>query len=281
MSKESYTRYSMNANMLKKVLIRVDYDGVTDIGKWVETVKSNASLRTKFSVYVQNYLNRAKLNLSNNDEIARQRALPVNDFESEPVHRFSDSHFPGRDDSVIMDIARLFMTFEINCKHYSTIDDYFCYLEEYFTEFLKSDPYIKIKRIGIRKLGGDSFSDFNEMRQTFEPEFFDGHKIDNDDTVVLERTFHDSYMKVLNAGTDTSRLVKINYTTRCRRIDGEKPFQSILDIDGYVDEYIIKENSLTFPQDLHQTLDAINNYMFGLYKKSVTELYLSKYGKQE
>ena len=38
MSKNGYTRYSMRENMLKKVLIRIDYDGVTDIDKWIEQI---------------------------------------------------------------------------------------------------------------------------------------------------------------------------------------------------------------------------------------------------
>ncbi len=33
---KNYSRYTMRANMLKKVLIRIDYSGVTDINEWIK-----------------------------------------------------------------------------------------------------------------------------------------------------------------------------------------------------------------------------------------------------
>ena len=281
MSKENYSRYSMKENMLKKVLIRVDYDGVTDINKWVETFKRTDALKCRFSNYGQAQLNKANFDFSNNAEIARQRAIPIKDFESEPLHRFYDSRFPEREDRVVLDIARLFMTFEIECNHYKTIDVYFDYLLSFFNVFLNIDSYIKIKRIGIRKIGGESFVNIEEMLQTFESKFFDGHKIDDKQTTVMERSFHDRFIKELNSGTDQSHLIKVNYSTYCRRINGEKPLQAILDIDGYIDEFIINKNDLKFPEDLQFTFEAINNYNFELFKKSVTEHYLSEHGEQE
>ena len=151
MSKENFTRYSMRENMLKKVLIRVDYDGVTDISKWVETFKSTDALKCKFSNYSQVQLNKAKFDLSNNDEIAKQRSIPIKYLESEPIHRFYDSLFTNRQDRIVMDIARLFMTFEIDCYQYKTIDDYFDYLLSYLNVFLPITfgPFLSIFLLNI------------------------------------------------------------------------------------------------------------------------------------
>ncbi len=280
MSKENFTRYSMRENMLKNVLIRVDYDGVTDISKWVETFKQDTNLSSKFANYNIGHINKAKFDLSNNAEIARQRAMPIQIFESEPLHIFLDSRFPDRQDRVEMHIARLFLTFEIECKQYITIDDYFDYLEEYFKKFLEFDSFIKIRRIGIRKVGGDTFVGLDQMHQTFEPSYFDGHMIDDINTDFMERSFHDRFMKRIDIGNGSFRTVKVNYSTHCRRINGERPFQTILDIDGYVDDFIIVKDNLNYPQDLKATFECINNYLFELYKKSVTEHYLSLHGDQ-
>ena len=266
--------------MLKKVLIRVDYNGVTNIEKWIDLVKRDQRFNAVFNGYNQGFLNQATFDLSKMEEVARQRSMPMNAFSTAPLHRFFDSHFPGRLDKVTMEIANLFMTFQIDCDNYSSIDDYFNYLTTYFGAFMHTDPYIKIERIGIRKISGGAFDSLQALSATFEDRFLDGHKVDNDNTTMIEREYHDRYMKHIISEPHSEKTVKMNYSTRCRQIDGANPYQAILDIDGYADSYVIGKDGLHFPADFRETLDRINDYMFELYKMSVTENYLSQHVQQ-
>lgn len=281
MPKENFTRYSMRENMLKKILIRVDYDGVTDINKWIDIFKATPDLNSHFNDYGQSYLNKASFDLSKMEEVARQRSLPISAFDSVPIHHFRESHFDGHQDRVNMEIAGLFMTFQVDCVHYTNIDDYFDYLNRYLASFMESDRYIKIKRIGIRKIGGDSFASTEDMNNTFEAGFFEGHTIDNADTTIIEREYHDRFMKTMTEGDNANRSVKVNYSTHCRRIESERPFQAVLDIDTYIDEYIIRKDNLAFPAALSSSLTLINDYMFELYKMSVTLSYLNEHGEPQ
>lgn len=269
--------------MLKKVLIRIDYDGVTDIDRWIEVLKMDDLIRTKFHDYHKTMLNNATFDLSRMDEVAEQRSIPISAFQSQPIHRFSQSVFEGHHDTVIMEIANLFTTFLIDCKQYTTIDDYFKYLTEYFSKFLKYDPYIKIKRMGIRKIGGDSFEQLQMIGDTFEGGFFNEHTVD-EKARMIEREYHDRFYKTLQVVEDKvnrEKSLKVNYSTLCRSIENPKPFQIVLDIDGYIDEFIIQKDQLQFPQDFRKSLDLVNNYLFELYKKSVTKRYLSEHGEEE
>lgn len=45
---KNFSRYTMRANMLRKVLIRIDYDGVTDINEWIKLFKENDELSSYF-----------------------------------------------------------------------------------------------------------------------------------------------------------------------------------------------------------------------------------------
>lgn len=281
MSKEQYTRHNLTHNMLKKVLIRVDYNGVTNIENWVDTVKRDRRFNTVFNGYNQGYLNQATFDLSKMEEVARQRSMPMSAFSAAPLHRFFDSKFPGRQDKVTMEVASLFMTFQIDCIRYTTINDYFDFLTTYFNAFLQTDPYIKIERIGIRKISGGAFPSLPAMRETFEDRFFVGHQVDSDNTAMMDREYHDRYMKTFINVPHREKSVKANYSTRCRQINGETPYQAILDIDGYVDSFIINKDSLHFPAGFRATLDRINDYMFELYKLSVTENYLSQHVQQQ
>lgn len=281
MSKEQYTRHNLMHNMLKKVLIRVDYNGVTNIEKWVDTVKRDVRFNTVFNGYNQGFLNQATFDLSKMEEVARQRSMPMSAFSAAPLHRFFDSHFPGRQDKVTMEIANLFMTFQIDCNNYTNADDYFNYLTTYFDAFMQTDPYIKIERIGIRKISGGAFPSLTALRETFEDRFFDGHKVDRDNTTMIDREYHDRYIKTIINVPHIEKTVKMNYSTRCRQIDGQNPYQAILDIDGYADSFVIQKDGLTFPVDFRGTLDRINDYMFELYKLSVTDNYLSQHVQQQ
>lgn len=280
MSKEQYTRYNHIHNMLKKVLIRVDYNGVTNIENWVDIVKRDERFNTQFNGYNQGYLNQADFDLSKMDEVARQRSMPMSAFNAAPLHRFFDSNFLGRQDKVTMEIASLFLTFQIDCINYTNIDVYFNYLVTYFDAFMHTDPYIKIERIGIRKISGGSFPSFPALKEIFEDRFFDEYKVDKVDTAMIDREYHDRYIKTIINVPHSEKTVKINYSTRCRQIEGINPYQAILDIDGYADSFVIKKDGLTFPADFRTTLDNINNYMFELYKMSVTDNYLSQHVQQ-
>lgn len=281
MGKENYTRYSMRENMLKKVLVRIDYDGVTDINRWIEVIKADDLVRTRFQSYHQTMLNNATFDLSKMDEIAEQRSIPISAFKSQPVHRFSQATFAGHDDAISMEIANLFTTFLIDCRHYTTIDDYFVFLSDYFQRFLSFDPYIKIMRIGIRKIGGDTFTEIDQIGKVFEGNFFNKHAVD-EAAGMIEREYHDRFFKSISArdGENDGHSLKVNFSTFCRRIEDAKPFQALLDIDGYVDSFVIKRDKLQFPQDFNSTLTVINEYLFELYKKSVTIEYLAAYGEE-
>ena len=50
-------------------------------------------------------------------------------------------------------------------------------------------------------------------------------------------------------------------------------------MDGYIDEYLIDQNSYKFPQDIETVLKSkINDYLFELFKDSVTVKYLENHG---
>ena len=51
-------------------------------------------------------------------------------------------------------------------------------------------------------------------------------------------------------------------------------------MDGYIDDFIITKNNYKFPEETKNILaDKINNYLFELFKSSVTLKYLEHYGK--
>lgn len=279
---KNFSRYTMRANMLRKVLIRIDYDGVTDINEWIKLFKENRELSSYFQKYTKGVQNQATISLSNMEEIAASRSIPLSTIQSEPLHRFSDAVFKEedgiqREDKVVMDVTSLFLTFSIDCVNYKNMDVYIDFLNNYIKSFLENDKYIVIQRIGVRKLGGDVFRSIEDCSETFESSVFAPLDVANLDGGLIDREYVDRIIR-----NDDS--VKVNFARRCRAIktdDGETVYQALLDIDGYVDNGLIEKNNYRFPNDFEYVVKTtINDYLFELYKLSVTEQYLKDNGKE-
>lgn len=273
MAKSKYDRYSLKENLLRKILIRIDYTGVTTIDNWIESIKTDF-VKKYFDRYIRRLHNNARVDLSNLGDISKSLSIPISEIVREPIHTFTESKFAEREDKVQLDITSFYTIISIDCINYKNIDLYLTFTEELINNLLNSDTYIQIKRIGIRKIGGTEFNNREEIYKVYEENQFLCQLIDDHDIEIANREYTDRFLK-------KNPDVKINYSRLCRsvNIQGETKMQVILDIDGYIDDSIISKNGYQFPKDLHNVLSVnINDYLFELFKKSVQEEYLKKYG---
>ena len=276
MSKSLYNRYSLKENQLKKILIRVDYSGVTTIDNWVESIKSGF-IKPYFASYIKKIRNNATMDFSNLEEISRTLSIPISEIIKEPIHAFSDSKFEGCEDKVALDITSLSLTLSINCVHYKNIDPYVKFMIQLIQKLLDSDSYIQIKRIGLRKIGGCEFVDMDAVYKVYEKDVVFCRLIGEEDIEMANREYTDRFLR-------KKEQIKVNYSRLCRniRIKGEDKIQVILDMDGYVDDELIVQNKYQIPQDMESVLfDKINSYLFELFKNSVTFDYLKSHGHIE
>jgi len=273
MAKSKYDRYSLKENLLRKILIRIDYTGVTTIDNWIESIKTDF-VKKYFDRYIRRLHNNARVDLSNLGDISKSLSIPISEIVREPIHTFTESKFAEREDKVQLDITSFYTIISIDCINYKNIDLYLTFTENLINNLLNSDTCIQIKRIGIRKIGGTEFNNREEIYKVYEENQFLCQLIDDHDIEIANREYTDRFLK-------KNPDVKINYSRLCRsvNIQGETKMQVILDIDGYIDDSIISKNGYQFPKDLHNVLSVnINDYLFELFKKSVQEEYLKKYG---
>ncbi|MEH2873904.1 hypothetical protein AAH030_12445 [Phocaeicola vulgatus] len=273
MAKSEYDRYSLKENLLRKILIRIDYTGVTTIDNWIESIKTGF-VKKHFDRYIRHLNNNARVDLSKLGDISKSLSIPITEIVREPIHTFTESKFIEREDKVQLDITSFYTIISIDCINYKNIDLYLDFTKNLITSLLESDTYIQIKRVGIRKIGGTEFNNREDIYKVYEENQFLCKLIDDHNIEIANREYTDRFLK-------KNPDVKINYSRLCRAISiqGETKIQVILDIDGYVDDSIILKNNYQFPKDLHDVLSInINNYLFELFKKSVQEEYLKKHG---
>ena len=141
MPKSQYNRYSLEENQLKKVLIRIDYSGVTTIEKWVEVIKSSF-IKDYFDKYFKRIHNNAKIDLSRIEDLPQ--SIPISEIINEPIHTFTDSKFRDREDKIQLDITGFYLALTIDCKKYKNIDLYIEFISTLIKLLLDSDSYIQI-----------------------------------------------------------------------------------------------------------------------------------------
>ena len=130
--------------------------------------------------------------------------------------------------------------------------------------------YLKVARLGIRKIGGCVFKSVEDIGKVFNPDLFFGNIIDEPVSTAHEINYSDSFI-------DRDFKIKVNYGRMCREVidtNQNTLYQVLMDIDGYVDNEIIMQEKLQLPENIQKVTENINNCLFKLFKYSVNEYFL-------
>lgn len=84
--KESYNRYNTSSGLLKRVIIRVDYEGMTSVDSWVMKLKQTIS--DKFHNYKRDYMTSNQVKSYRLNEDKNRYSQFERSILNEPVHSF-------------------------------------------------------------------------------------------------------------------------------------------------------------------------------------------------
>lgn len=157
-------RYSFKHNLLRNVLIRIDYTGITNIDNWVESFQ--IKMMDYFSVYNRGIQNNARVNLTSLEEIANNLSIPIEEIRKETIHEFSSWKKDAND--VTLSISPFFMTINVRCKEYKNIDIFLELTKVFLEKMYASNPFFDVHRIGIRKVNGKVFNTVDEILNIYK-----------------------------------------------------------------------------------------------------------------
>lgn len=259
-------RHSMKHNLLRNVLIRLDYTGITNIDNWVE--KFQPVMKDWFSIYSRGVQNNMKANLTSIEDIAENLSIPIDEIRKETIHEFTG--WLKDDNNVTMSISPYFMTINIRCNNYTLIDAFLDLTSLFLKNMYKSNPYFNIHRIGIRKVNGKAFDTMEEVLAIYRKELFFGAEVDEEESLPIGREY--TYRYVLR---DFS--LKVNYSRQYRlynSIQGLQKHQVLLDIDTYIDKSCIDKHNYNLMEDSDKILKKINERQFKIFMESVQGSYI-------
>jgi uncharacterized protein (TIGR04255 family) len=273
MCKENFTRETQKTNNLKQVIIRIDYAGMASAERVVN--KLSKELKEKFFTSMnRTMLSQAKLNFSNAAEIARTLSIPIEELKNIPLFEFNVSPFVGTKDTVKLEVCNLYTALTVNTQEYGGVKPY----RDFFTWFVGNlyaiEPFLSIKRLGIRKKSGDPYGSIEEINHIYEPKYYFGETIDHGNGMI-RREYQDCFW-------NDEKNIKVNYNRGIRTVRLATEgigMQVVLDIDVYVDDGIIEKEKYDFKEHFEQIFNRLNDYQYDLYKRAVTAEYLDKTSK--
>lgn len=270
MAKDQYTRDNVKASCLRRVIILIDYTRVSNEDSWIDYVKENFC-KGKFNKYAPILPENDKSHRENAKGIANRLGIPISEFNRNIIHNFIHNTDYFKDD-VSLEISRYYMGLTIDVgNEYRGLDKYMKYVSSIIEAMIQNDSFVEIRRIGIRKYDVFQFDDRDSLKRDLEESTVFSNKIENK-MGELERNYIDRYYSVEDE-------VNVTFTRQLKvvNIDEDRSaFQIVIDSDLSINQWIINQRKLQFPNDMEKCLFDLNAKSFNIFKNFVTEDYLNR-----
>lgn len=270
MSKDQIKREQLKKNIMKNIIFRIDYQGIIDSEDIIKSFKEQ--FKGSFKNFQTTFHSKVDFEINNIEDISDTLSIPIKEIEKQEIYRFTQNTF-GKD-QLILDISKYFTTFTVICQEYEGINEYLSFFSKFIDFLFDCNDFLKIKKIGLRKIGGKIYFDNKDIHKDFEQKYFNFNFTDTSYNSIRNR-----YVDVLQYD-DTNPI--INYVRSFETgiyhnnetDEKSNAFQVLLDIDGYYSENIL--DKIDFKKGMAQkVLETTNNeHLFNIFKMSVTETFL-------
>ena len=189
----------------------------------------------------------------------------IDDRDRPIIYRFSDCLIEPKQ-TMTLDLARDFLCLDIYCNDkYACIDPYLELMSKLVADIIQTDPFVQLRRIGIRKINGVDGIDPKEANGIIE--YFSQRLSWGDRDEMIQRQYTDNMLcPDIPAFVIYSRIV--------RRVPGSKDLRFTLDMDCYKDESFIEKR----PEKdwISSVLVSMNEKLFDLFKMGIKLEYLNQ-----
>lgn len=266
MSKEKYNRSNVKSTILKRVVIRVDFIGLTDIEGCVSSLKT--IMKDKFRRFTP--ISNKNYNVELPDQFS-QHQIPNVNFERKTFYRFSEI-LKGSDNANFM-LGTDFAYIEVNCgSDYAGCDNYIRLMAESIFCILHFDPFISIKRLGLKKIDIAEFDNIQEMDNSVENRIWNNYKT-NDAYMPLKKSYSDLLLQ-----QDVRTVFNIQRQVQAVDRGGTPKLVYILDVDSYKNGNLINMDDFASEANIEKAIsEQMNIPLFNYFIATFTEQYIDQF----
>lgn len=267
--KNQIRREDLKNSLLKQVIIRLDFTSMVDLNGYIGILTKNEGFKAAFSDY--------KNAISEDNVNVEDRTTRINDSNGKDVRIFYGCNVPPEMDTNLA-ITENVICLTINCdNNYDKIDNYIELVKRVWYILLEFDSYVKIRRIGIRKINGIELPNGNDANKYFE--YFDQGVCNPQVDYLLGREYTDRFVK-------EPENIKVIYTRNVRLMEGERnntTFVFVIDTDAFADYEMFLDNVYKWKDKLRPNYDELGNLLMGninfasfeMFKRGVTKEFLN------
>lgn len=265
MAKNKFSRSNVKSSILKKVIIRVDFIGLTDLVGCVNGLKTIMGGKFKKLRPINNNNYNVELN-------SQQSGLPVNvNLEKKTLYQFTDCTIgPSKANFMLgPDFAYL----EINTlDEYEGSNDYIRLMANAIDSIRKFDSFISIRRLGLRKVDIAKFNNVDALNQSVEKSIW-GTYIKGSAYVPFKKAYSDLiFQKNVNTVFNIQRIVQEVEE------DGSKKIQYVFDIDSFKNGSLIKSDDFSTVERIEKMVsEQMNEPIFNYFVDTFTEQYIDNF----
>jgi uncharacterized protein (TIGR04255 family) len=257
---EPYTRDNILSPMLKTVIIRADYDGLTDLRSFVNRIKSNEEMQKSFGKMVMIPKQNMSVSFKPQDIVDGQ--LPITENQKSIVYRFYDCKI-GNYSKATLDVEPGSITLAVDCQHnYSGSKEYSYFMGVIIEELRAYDQYVKIKRLGVRKI---------DVQVLLPTETIDNYF---NDRYVVAKSWESSPRKTKSILTDLLEIDNVFFNV-VQYIDqtNDKRVRLIYDVDAFLGGEFLS-STLTSGKTADMLYHDMQDQMFKLFINVASNKYL-------
>ena len=264
LKKEEIRRHHFKSNDLKRLIIRLDFVGVTRIENLVFALKANFRDDFRFK----------RLPKGNGSTKGLDSLLGIDNgtLSNLPIYSFYSDNYKQPSSRLSINISEFSISLELDCMNYDGFDNYRDLTIEIFQKLNALEPFAEIKKIGIHKTSAFWAEDQKLIRGAIELEALPNPVVEehfpqcsySDEFYWIERNVAVKLLRQLWWGTMISG-------------ENQKPVLQVAlkyDVTRDVSTAQIKQIDKEF---LFETLNQINDAHFELFKRSMTEQYLNRH----
>lgn len=145
MKKDKITREMLKKNIMKRIIIKFDYQGIVDIEKIL--INLGPFLAKKFNDYDKKYINSIDLTLPNPEDLSKTLNIPIEKIIKEEVNSYSQNR--EWNDKVILNITKFTTELQVFCKDYKSIDPYIEFIKTLIGIYKVEEAFFRIKKLSI------------------------------------------------------------------------------------------------------------------------------------
>ena len=263
MSKERFTRARIHDTKMKRVIIRVDYSGVSDSAELVKLFDKRFPKWFRERHEHHNREFNIQLRKEDIQTISETLSLPVTVIEHETIMRYRGMKNVNCD--VTLYISKYYLCMTLKCENnYDGLDKYIECFKGAITTFKDEIPYFCPRRLGLRKVRVEDKTTFEAFNEVFEEHVYAIPDYGLNASSFLRTEYVDSFE------LSNPRNLRFNVRGLMERStkDDSDLFTASLDIDAYyAGDFLAKA-------DINNLINTANIQEFEVYKYCMKEDYL-------